>query len=353
MGAFNIRKRHAKPLRVAAFILLLGIGIGSYYAYTLYQYIFSPNIAGHTPAIVYIRPGVTVEDLKDTLDKYTVLKTFNGFDWVAKQMSFTGAVKPGRYVLRPGMHNRAIIGLFRSGAQEAILLPIVKKRTLPDLAEYIAERLMLSAEPLKEAFQQEVLLDSLGVTREQVLGLFLTDSYKLYWTASAEEVLVRMKQEYDAYWTPARVQQAANKGLTPMEAVILASIVEEETAQEPEKARVAGLYLNRLDKGWKLQADPTVKYAVGDFTLRRVLYKHLETPSPYNTYLHEGLPPGPICIPFKSTIEAVLNAEDHDYLYMCAKADFSGYHNFARTARQHAINKQAYTRALNQRSIYQ
>lgn len=352
MGVFTIRKRHARPLRLVVLILLLGISAGGYYAYTLYQYIFSPNIAGNTPAVVYIRTGVTVDDLKDTLDKYAILETFNGFDWVAKQMSFSGTVKPGRYVLRPGMHNRAIIGLFRSGAQEAILLPIVKKRTLPDLATYIAERLMLSAEPLLQTFQHQAILDSLGVTREQVLGLFLTDSYQLYWTTSAEEVLFRMKQEYDAFWTPERVQLAANKGLTPMEAIILASIVEEETAQEPEKARVAGLYLNRLDKGWKLQADPTVKYAVGDFTLRRVLYAHLETPSPYNTYLHQGLPPGPICIPFKSTIEAVLHAEDHDYMYMCAKADFSGYHNFARTARQHAINKQAYTRALNQRSIF-
>lgn len=352
MSLFNIRKRHARPLRIIAIILFLGILGGGYYAYTLYQRIFNPNISGSTNIVLYLRPGVQVEDLTDSLVKYQVLDNVKSFAWVRSQMDYSGAVKPGRYVLQPGMNNREIVNLFRGGFQEAILLPIVKKRTLPDLADYLAERLLLTTNDLMVAFQDEALLDSLGVSQEELIGLFIADSYQMYWTTSAEDLLWRMKREFDAYWNEERRNKAASYGLTPMEVITLASIVEEETAQEEEKAKVAGLYLNRLDRGWLLQADPTVKYAVGDFSLRRVLFEHLEVESPYNTYKNKGLPPGPICIPFKSTVEAVLNAAQHDYLYMCAKEDFSGYHNFARTARQHAINRQKYIRALNQRRIY-
>ncbi len=259
MSLFNIRKRHARPLRIIAVVLLLGILGGGYYAYTLYQRIFNPNISGSTNIVLYIRPGVQVDDLKDSLAKYQVLDNRNSFTWVAQQMDYRGAVKPGRYVLKPGMNNREIVNLFRGGFQEAILLPIVKKRTLTELAQYLSERLLLTANELMVAFQDESLLDSLGVKQETLIGLFLADSYQLYWTTSAEDLLFRMKREFDAYWDEERRNKAAAHGLTPMEVITLASIVEEETAQEVEKPRVAGLYLNRLERGWKLQADPTVK----------------------------------------------------------------------------------------------
>jgi UPF0755 protein len=260
-------------------------------------------------------------------------------------------VKPGRYVIRPGSNNRELVNLFRGGLQEAILLSIVKKRTVADLANYLGDRMMASSEEWLAAFNNDSLIGTLGFTRETLPALFLTDSYSMYWTTTPVDFLQRMKREYDQYWNDDRTNMANLWGLTPLEVIVLASIVEEETAKDSEKPTVAGLYLNRLQRGMLLQADPTVKFAVGDFELRRILFEHLEVESPYNTYLHVGLPPGPICIPFKSSIEAVLQAEVHDYLFMCAKDDFSGYHNFARTAQQHARNRQAYIRALNERSI--
>lgn len=349
----RVKKRHRKPLQIVAIILGLAIAGGSYYAYTLYEKIFSSNTAGTHPKVLYIRPGVSYADILDTLAKYNVVKDMEAFRWVSDQMAWEGPVPPGRYVIPPGLNNREMVNLFRGGMQTPVLVPIVKERTLDDLATHLSQRLLFNKSAFMQAVSRASLLDSLGVTHETVIGLFLTDSYSLYWTTSPTALLWRMHEEYHKWWTPERVQQAKNHGLTPMEAITLASIVEEETAQPDEKATVAGLYLNRLERGMRLQADPTVKYAVGDFSIKRVLYVHLEKDSPYNTYKYAGLPPGPICIPFKSTIEAVLQAEDHNYIYMCARPDFSGYHNFARTARQHARNRNAYIRALNQRRIYE
>ncbi len=350
MTLFHIRKRHARPLIVIMVVLMLAIGAGGYYAYTLYKRILSPNVRSDA-SVLYIYPGTTFPGLLDTLDKYQVLADASSFEWVAGQMDMPDTIRAGRYVSRGGMNNRQLVNLFRGGMQEAILLPLVKKRTLQDLADYLGSRMMTPAPDWMEAFTDDSLITSLGFTRQTLPALFLTDSYSMYWTTSPADFLKRMKREYDTYWNEDRLRLADSWNLTPLDVIILASIVEEETAKESEKPTVAGLYLNRLQRGMLLQADPTVKFAVGDFELRRILFEHLEVESPYNTYLHAGLPPGPICIPFKSTIEAVLSAEVHDYIFMCAKPDFSGYHNFARSAQQHARNRQAYIRALNERSI--
>ena len=178
------------------------------------------------------------------------------------------------------------------------------------------------------------------------MSIFLQDTYEMYWTISPKDFILRMQKEYERYWNKKRRDSAEEIGLTPLEVITLASIVDEETVKDDEKPTVAGLYLNRLKRGWRLQADPTVRFARGDFSANRVYLKDLETESEYNTYKIDGLPPGPICIPAKSSIEAVLHPDDHDYMFMCAKPDFSGYHNFARTGAEHERNRQEWIRAL-------
>ena len=202
-----------------------------------------------------------------------------------------------------------------------------------------------------DAFADSILLADLDITPPELFCIIIPDTYEFYWTMSPEDFLRRMKTASERFWNDERTKKASAHGLTPKEAVTLASIVEKETAQDDEKPTIAGLYLNRLHKGMKLQADPTVKFAVGDFALRRILNRHLQTPSPYNTYMHEGLPPAPICLPSRASIEAVLNAETHNYIYMCAREDFSGHHNFAETYAEHQDNARRYTRALNERGI--
>ena len=194
--------------------------------------------------------------------------------------------------------------------------------------------------------------DSLGFTRETIPALFIPNTYEIYWNVSPERFMARMKQEYNRFWTEERRKKAEALGLTPVEVSTLASIVEEESAVADEYPTIAGLYLNRLKAGMPLQADPTVKFAAGDFALQRILDKHLAIDSPYNTYKYAGLPPGPIRIPSIRAIDAVLNPAHHRYFYMCAKEDFSGRHNFAATLAEHNRNANRYRAELNRRKIY-
>ena len=211
---------------------------------------------------------------------------------------------------------------------------------------------MFGKENLLCLLNDSVYCDSLGFTPETINALFIPNTYEIYWNISADKFIRRMKREYDAFWTPERLKKAEEIGLTPVEASILASIVEEETAASDEYPIVAGLYINRLHAGIPLQADPTVKFAVGDFSLQRILFEHLEIDSPYNTYINTGLPPGPIRIPSKKGIDSVLNYTKHNYIYMCAKEDFSGTHNFASNYADHMANARKYWKALNERKIF-
>ena len=350
MAIVNIRKRHARPLKIVGLILgaaIIGLG---YYGYTLYERVMKGNVADE--AIIYVPTGSDYGDLMDTLNAHHLLKDQDDFEWVAGKMSLEGAVKPGRYHVKPGMSNRVLVNMFRGGLQEPVMVHINKKRTKEDFADYISTKLELNRDTLLTLLNDSAYLDQFGVTPETAFTLFISDSYEFWWNTDARAFMKRMKEEHDAYWTDERVALAKHWGLTPQEAVILASIVEEETAMDDEKPKVARVYLNRLERHWPLQADPTVKYALGDFGLKRILYAHLEVESPYNTYKIQGLPPGPICIPFKSSLEAVLHPADHDYMFMCAKDDFSGYHNFARTQAEHERNRQRYIRALNERNIH-
>lgn len=232
-----------------------------------------------------------------------------------------------------------------------VRLTIPPVRTVADLAGRISHVITADSTALMEVFTDSVLIDSLGYDEATLPALFIPNTYEVFEWVTPRQLLLRLDKENRAFWTTARLGQAETQGLSTIEVMTLASIVEQETANDEERPMVAGMYLNRLRKGMPLQADPTVKFALGDFALRRILHEHLEIDSPYNTYKYEGLPPGPICIPSLASIRAVLQPAQHNYIYMCAREDFSGTHNFAVTYNEHLKNAHRYAKALNEAGI--
>ncbi|MBQ8051148.1 MAG: endolytic transglycosylase MltG [Bacteroidaceae bacterium] len=260
-------------------------------------------------------------------------------------------VRPGRYAVRRGESILALFRCLRNGQQEPLRLTIPSVRTLGQLYAYLGERLMVDSTALARALANGWADDGHRYTEQTLPALFVPNTYEVYWNVSTEELLRRMQREQDAFWQGERDRKARAMGMTREEVATLASIVDEETANDAEKPMVAGMYVKRLAIGMPLQADPTVKFALGDFSLRRIWGKHLTIDSPYNTYKNTGLPPGPIRIASVAGIDAVLDHVRHDYIYMCAKEDFSGTHNFARTYQEHLQNAKRYAQALNQRGI--
>lgn len=316
--------------------------------------------AGITAASIF-RPVCTTEhdvclylDKDDDLDsvktKLSALGTSTtGFSLLTTLRPFTA--HSGRYVMHQGMSAWDVFVKLRLGAQDAVNMTVPSVRTLDRLAGSMARGLLLDSLTLLRALEDEDFIRSYGYDRATLPALIIPNTYQVYWDITLEGMMERMVKENKRFWNEERTAKAQALGLSTTEVVTLASIVDEETACNAEKPTIAGLYLNRLRKGMLLQADPTVKKAVGDWSLRRVLNEHLRCESPYNTYLHQGLPPGPLRIVSVAGIDAVLNAARHDYLYMCAKEDFSGTHNFATTLAEHQRNAQRYVHALNQRGI--
>ena len=261
-------------------------------------------------------------------------------------------VRTGRYAIEPNMDILTLYRKLRNGQQDPILLTIPNSRTMEHLAVAISKKLMLDSPTLVNAFTDEEFCQQMGYNTATLPALFIPNTYEVYWDISLEGLMTRMQKENKAFWNTEREKKAKALNLTHEEICTLASIVDEETANDAEKPIIAGLYLNRLRKGMLLQADPTVKFATGDFSLRRILGKHLQTESPYNTYINIGLPPGPIRIASIVGLDAVLNHREHNYLYMCAKADFSGTHEYAATFNEHKKNARNYIRALNARNIH-
>lgn len=260
-------------------------------------------------------------------------------------------LRTGHYIIPAGETSLATFRRLRNGAQDAINLSIPSVRTINKLAGAIGHQLMLDSAEVAEKLTDSTFCQNYGYTLQTIPCLFIPNTYQCYWDTSLERFMQRMVQVNKEFWTAEREKKASSLGMTHNDVITLASIVDSETANNAEKPTVAGLYINRLHKGILLQADPTVIFATGDFTIRRVLKKHLEVESPYNTYKHAGLPPGPIRIPSVAGIDAVLNHEKHTYIYMCAKEDFSGTHNFATTLSQHMANARRYTQALTKRGI--
>lgn len=260
-------------------------------------------------------------------------------------------VRTGRYSLSSSQGTFSFFRTLRNGLQAEISLTLLPVRSMDMMAELLGQQLMTDADTWKALFRDKKFLSQYGITPATLPTLFIPNTYRLYWNITPEKFFARMEKEKAAFWNDVRHEKVRQTGFTPEEIVILASIVEQETAFAPEKPDVAGMYINRLRQGMKLQADPTIKFALGDFTLRRILFEHLSVNSPYNTYLYEGLPPGPIGIPSIESIDAVLNYRHHDYLFMCAKEDLSGSHNFTSSYEEHKANATRYAAALNARGI--
>lgn len=328
---------------------LLGIPLGIYF----YQFFYTKNIAvkWKQPLEVYITPDMDFNDLLKDIKHRNGVEDGLSFAFVAQFLDYQERIKPGYYRLGPDLSNLEAVRKLRAGQQHPVNVTFNNIRLSAEIAKKIAPQLMMSTESLDSAIHDPATQQSLGFDSLTIGCLFLPDTYQFYWTISPQAFLERMKDQYDRFWDETRLAKAEKLGLSPIEVAVLASIVDAETEQNDEKATIAGVYLNRLSRNMPLQADPTVVFAMQDFSLKRVLEKHLKVDSPFNTYKYTGLPPGPIRIPAKQTLDAVLNPESHRYLYFCAKADFSGYHAFAETLSEHNRNASAYQRALNRRGI--
>jgi UPF0755 protein len=276
----------------------------------------------------------------------------NNFEWWADMKGYPNRILPGHYLIRHGLSNDELINLLRSGSQTPVNVTFNNLRNIYQLAGVVAQQIEADSATILESVQSVSLMNRTGLDSANIKTLFIPNTYEFYWNTTGEGFVKRMEEEYARFWTDVKQARAASLGMTPAQVTTLASIVEKETNKNDEKAAIAGVYINRIRSGWRLQADPTVVYAIGDFNIRRVLNKHKKFESPYNTYLHLGLPPGPICIPSIASIDAVLNYEDHNYLFFCAKDDLSGYHVFARTNAEHRRNANRYQDALDARKIY-
>lgn len=331
-----MKKQTIIILSIVAVILIIGIICG----FSL----LNKKVRNNESVSLYIYPSENYEKVLEKLEKNGVIeKNERAFSIFSKVKKLENNIKSGHYVIEPKTSQVDLVRTLANGLQTPVKLVINKVRLKQDFAKKIANQLMLSENDILLAIDN----------RENSQNLFdniVCNTYEVYWNISAEKLLERLEKEANKWWEN-QSNQLEKIGLSRHEVVVLASIVEEETNKNEEKPTIAGVYINRLKKDMLLQADPTVKYAVGDFTIKRVMYKHLQTESPYNTYLNKGLPPTAICLPEISSLKAVLNYQKHNYMFFCAKEDFSGYHNFATTPNEHYRNAERYKNALNKLGI--
>ena len=323
-------------------------------SFYFYQAFFSPNtlVDSDAPALLKVSQDANFKQVSDSLIQKGIVNDLVTFSFVAKIMDYQEAVKPGLYKIDPKMSNRELIRLLRSGQQTPVNITFNNVRTKRDLAEKITRNLEIETSDFLEILEDSAYAAKFGLKKETVLSLFIPNTYEVYWNVTAVDLFDRMYKEHNRFWTEERKAKAAKLGMDPTEVSTLASIVQAETAKADERPKVAGVYINRLKRNMPLQADPTLIFALGDFEIKRVLNVHKEIESPYNTYKYTGLPPGPINLPDISALEAVLNPQNHSYLYFCAKEDFSGYHAFATNLRDHMINARRYQQALNAARIF-
>jgi len=302
--------------------------------------------------VLYVKNGTTLQEVINQLSENDALVSKSNFAVTAKLMGLrTKTLKTGAYKMEKGFSNAKMVNILLKGRQMPINVVFRTVRTPEDFAEFVAEKFYIYQDSMLQALKNNELLREFGVKDTTIMSILLPDTYQMYWTAKPREIIQKLYQGYQKFWNAERIQKANDIGLTPLQVTVLASIVEAETQKNDEKPIIAGVYLNRYFKKMKLQADPTAVFAAQDFTIKRVTGDILKTDSPYNTYLHEGLPPGPINNPSKTSIDAVLNYEKHNYLFFCAKADFSGYHAFAQDYETHKKNAKLYQQALNMKGI--
>lgn len=301
---------------------------------------------------LYIPTNASFADVEQLLLLNNWLTDKSTFESLSALMGYDKNVKAGRYKISNHINAQQLVSLLRSGHQQPVNLTFNNIRTVSQLAGVADRYIEADSLQLLSAMTDSATIATYGFNRNTVIAMFIPNTYQFHWNTSATQWMERMNKEWQSFWTDERRHKADSVGLTPIEVSILASIVDEETSKNDEKPTVAGLYLNRLRNGIPLQADPTVKFALGNFALRRILKRDLEIDSPYNTYKYAGLPPGPIRLASITAIDAVLNAQNHKYLYMCAKEDFSGHHNFAKTLDEHNRNAAKYRRALSRECIF-
>ena len=311
--------------------------------FTAYQYVFTPNIlVEKEDTNIYITERTDFQKLlKYTVEQGIVIDPIS-FGVLAKLMDYQENIKPGKYLLKKNMTNIEAIRLLRSGAQDPVMLQFSQARLPENVAGKLAKDIIADSATLSQLIKSQEVAVSYGFDTNTFISMFIPNTYQVWWTYDEKELLDRMKTEYDRFWNDERKAKAEKLGLSQKEVSTLASIVQAETYQPTEKPMVAGLYLNRLRQGIPLQADPTLIFSSKDFTIKQVLNIHKEVDSPYNTYKYAGLPPGPINLPAISSIDAVLNAADHEFIFMCAKGDCSGFHNFAKTNSEHNRNRVIY-----------
>jgi len=344
--------KHLQKIGIIIFVLTIGLGL---FSYTKYQSIFSPNVPNTLEeAYLFVPTGTDYEGLKEVLLAQDMVMDIASFDEVASFMKYTqNTIRPGRFEIEPGWSNRQLIQHLRAGKQASVNVILNNERLISEVAGKVSSFLEADSSALLSALQSPSLLEELSLTPESIMSIFIPNTYRLYWNTSPEKFIRRMVQERDKFWANGdRESQREILGLTKEEVYTLASIVEKETNYNPEKPNVASVYLNRINKGMLLQADPTVVFANKDFGIRRVLTKHLEIDSPYNTYKYKGLPPGPIAMASISSIDAVLSNKQHKYFYFCAKPDNSGQHAFARNLTAHNANARKFQNWLNKQRIY-
>jgi UPF0755 protein len=339
-----------KILLILMIPMMIGLAVAIYFMNAVYG---KNIIIEGGEDIITIQENSTYLDVKQLLTDKGYLKSEFSFDLIAKLMKYEdGKIKDGKYLLKDGWTNRDIIGVLRLGTQVPMNVTYNNVRTIEELAGKIEEYFSSDSADIINHFLSPATLDAVGLNKENLITLFIPNTYQMYWNTKPAGIIDRAQKEYNSFWNNNnRKEKARQLGLSKEEIYTLASIVEKESNNKSERPRIAGVYLNRLNRGIPLQADPTVVFATGLFDLKRVLNVHLEYDSPYNTYKYPGLPPGPICMPSVNSIDAVINAENHDYLYFCAKPGYESEHLFAKTLRQHNVNANIYRRWLSSEGI--
>ncbi|HTF21050.1 MAG TPA: endolytic transglycosylase MltG [Chryseolinea sp.] len=331
--------------RLILFLLLSILGISlTFYGF---QIVYTPNfLVGKDSRLLFVKEGASFKDVQKELHEGNYVQDLISFSFLAKLMSYDDQVKAGRYVIQSGMTNLQVVRILRSGKQEPVQITFNNVRILSDLSEKITRTLGMEPAEFEAAVVKFAMNNSDGFNENNVMAMFIPNTYEVYYNVTPDALVEKMHGEYKKFWTEERRNKAKAGGFTPIEVSVLASIVQAESIRSEEAPIIAGLYINRLRKGIALQADPTLVFAVGDFSLKRVLNEHKAIDSPYNTYRYPGLPPGPINLPEIRSIDAVLNYSPSDYYYMCAKEDFSGRHNFTNSYQEHMSNAIRYQRAL-------
>ena len=319
----------------------------------IYRNLFGISImANKNNQVIYIPTGSSYEQVMDTLESKLIIKNRKFFVWLANKKRYPSLIKPGRYVIDKELSYNSLINLLRSGRQSPVRITFSNVLTLNEIAGKIGKQIEADSSQIIEFLSDDSNYIGNGFKKENIISIFIPNTYEFYWDTDAKELYNKMLKEYRLFWNDQRLSKAKENGLNPIEVSILASIIDDEVVKNDEKPRIAGVYLNRLRRGIPLQACPTIKFALNDFSITRVLKKYLLVDSPYNTYKHSGFPPGPIGCATIDGIDAVLNAEKHDYIFFAAKADFSGYHNFSRTLAEHNRYALSYQKELDKRKIF-